>query len=367
MKNVYLISNSFKSFYLFRKEIINELSKKHNLLLVANEDEYSNYFRGKVTCIKFNNLFNRKSFFSNLKIIFILFFLFLKKKPHLVQTYTIHPNLICLPIAKLFMSSTVAMITGMGSLSITNSKILKKIFDLVYKFSFSFCDHIIFVNNDNKNYFTNILKIKKKSITIHGAGIDLKRKPIIKKNLKHALVLKKNFNIVFVGRIIIEKGVLDAIKLFKLLNIPEKKLIFAGGFDSSAFSKKVNKNIFNYPGIIFLNHQKEVNHIYEIADIFILPSRTEGMPTSLMEAIKFNVPTVSYKIPGVRDVIKNNLNGMMVKPGDIISASNKINSLYKSRNLRNIILSNSLKLKNKFDRKKIIQKVLLFYDDIINK
>ena len=176
MKNVYLISNSFKSFYLFRKDIINELSKKYNLFLIANNDEYSNYFKYKVTCIHFNNLFNRKNLISNLKIILILFFQFLKKKPHLVQTYTIHPNLICLPIAKLFRSSTVAMITGMGSISITKNKILKKIIDLAYQASFLFCDYIIFVNSDNKNYFINNLNIKKKSITVHGAGIEIKKK-----------------------------------------------------------------------------------------------------------------------------------------------------------------------------------------------
>ena len=34
--NFYLISNSYKSFYLFRREIINELSKKYNVILIAN-------------------------------------------------------------------------------------------------------------------------------------------------------------------------------------------------------------------------------------------------------------------------------------------------------------------------------------------
>ena len=161
MKNIYLISNSYKSFYLFRKDIIKELSKKYNVFLIANDDEYSKYFNRFSTCIHLKKLFNEKSIFSNLKIIFILINNFLKNKPHLVQTYTIHPNLICIPIAKLFGSSTVSMITGMGSISITKKKFLKIIFNFAYKISFLFCDRIIFVNNDNKNYFYQYLKIKK--------------------------------------------------------------------------------------------------------------------------------------------------------------------------------------------------------------
>ena len=41
--NFYLISNSFKSFHLFRKEIIHELSKNYNVILVANNDDYYEY------------------------------------------------------------------------------------------------------------------------------------------------------------------------------------------------------------------------------------------------------------------------------------------------------------------------------------
>ena len=37
--NFYLISNSFKSFYLFRQEVIRELSKNYNVILVANDDD----------------------------------------------------------------------------------------------------------------------------------------------------------------------------------------------------------------------------------------------------------------------------------------------------------------------------------------
>ena len=118
--------------------------------------------------------------------------------------------------------------------------------------------------------------------------------------------LESSFNIVF-RKLIKEKGILEAVKIFKLLKIPNKKLIIVGDLDSRGFSSSIDKKILKYTGIIYLGELLETNSIYKFADVFLLPSITEGMPTSIMEAIMHDVPTVSYKIPGVDDIISINL------------------------------------------------------------
>mgnify|MGYP001560106312 CR=1 FL=1 len=151
--NFYLISNSFKSFYLFRKEIIHELNKKYNVILIANNDNYFSYFNEKYKCISLNNYFNSRSVAKNIFLKIKIFYIFLKKKPNVVQTYTIHPNLICIPLAKLFFSKTCSMITGMGAIFVSKKNFLIKMIDICYKFSFYFCDYIIYVNKDDEKYF----------------------------------------------------------------------------------------------------------------------------------------------------------------------------------------------------------------------
>ena len=301
--NFYLISNSYKSFYLFRSEIIKKLSKKHNVILIANEDNYLSFFNDKYECIKLKNLFNNKNIIKNFILIFKILLIFSKKKPHVVQTYTLHPNLLCIPLAKLFFSKTSAMITGMGATSVSDNNFLKKLIDLFYKFSFLFCDHIIFVNRHNKEYFEKKLKINIKNTNIYGAGVKKVKKIFQNKIISNKYNLDKTFNIVFVGRLIKEKGILDAIKIFKLIKIPNKRLIIVGELDERSFSKSIDKKILKYPGIIFIGELLNTDSIYKLANVFILPSITEGMPTSLMEAIMNNVPTISYRIPGVDDII----------------------------------------------------------------
>ncbi len=364
--NFYLISNSFKSFYLFRKDIIRKLSKKYNIILIANSDSYSNYFekKNKITCVKLNNVFNNKSIFKNIIFSVRLIYLFSLKKPYIVQTYTIHPNILCIPIAKLFFAKTSAMITGMGATSITRNSVVKNLINFFYKLSFSFCDHLFFVNSDNEKFFKLKLGLKKKSTRIFGAGVS-KKKLILKQNfIKNKYNLYNTFNILFLGRIIKEKGVIDLIKIFKLLKIKNKKLIFIGDIDRSGFSQNINKKIFNYPNIIFLGHIKDAENYYDLANLFILPSYTEGMPTTLMEAIKYKVPTLTYKIPGVIDVIKDNMNGCTVNPGEINQMINKIYKIYNNKSYRLNLINNSNKTLIKFDRNKIIDKVYNVYENL---
>jgi N,N'-diacetylbacillosaminyl-diphospho-undecaprenol alpha-1,3-N-acetylgalactosaminyltransferase len=361
--NFYLISNSYKSFYLFRKEIIFELSKKYNVILIANNDEYYEYFNNHYKCVKLKNVFNNSSLLINFLFILKLIFVFFREKPSFVQTYTIHPNLLCIPIAKIFFAKTSAMITGMGATSITKNKLLKFFLNMVYKISFFFCDHIIFVNENNKKYFEKELNIKKKNTKIFGAGVSLKKYNKKQIFFEKKYNLKSSFNILFLGRLIKEKGVLDAIKMFKLLNVKNKKLIFIGGFDLTSFSKIIDYKIFNYPGIILTGHIKDPYQIYLKSDIFILPSYTEGMPTTLMEAIRFGVPTVSYKIAGVEDIIINDLNGGLVKTGDYIGMLKKIKQIKNNSNYKRNLIQNGNKLSKKFDRKYSIKKIINAYNN----
>ena len=99
------------------------------------------------------------------------------------------------------------------------------------------------------------------------------------------------------------------------------------------------------------------------SDIFILPSYTEGMPTTLMEAIRFGIPTVSYKIAGVEDIIINDLNGGLVKTGDYIGMLKKIKQIKNNSNYKRNLIQNGNKLSKKFDRKYSIKKIINAYNN----
>jgi glycosyltransferase involved in cell wall biosynthesis len=68
--------------------------------------------------------------------------------------------------------------------------------------------------------------------------------------------------------------------------------------------------------VSFMGKQRDLGKYYAAADVFVLPSRREGMPNALMEAMLYAVPSVATDISGCRDLISNNVNGMLVPPKD---------------------------------------------------
>jgi len=74
----------------------------------------------------------------------------------------------------------------------------------------------------------------------------------------------------------------------------------------------------------FLGKQNDLMKFYTEADIFVLPSRREGMPNVLMEAMLNALPCIATDISGSQDLISNNVNGILVPPANPTLLANGI-------------------------------------------
>ena len=67
---------------------------------------------------------------------------------------------------------------------------------------------------------------------------------------------------------------------------------------------------------------------YKNSALYVMTSRFEGLPMTLLEAKNYKLPIVSFDCQtGPSEIIRNNVNGYLVKANDIKEMSNKINSL----------------------------------------
>jgi glycosyltransferase involved in cell wall biosynthesis len=73
--------------------------------------------------------------------------------------------------------------------------------------------------------------------------------------------------------------------------------------------------------------------IYGAADIFVLPSRHEGQPVVLLEAMASALPIVATRVPGNIDTIENNRNGILVSPADMSELTGSIIKILKDETL----------------------------------
>lgn len=70
--------------------------------------------------------------------------------------------------------------------------------------------------------------------------------------------------------------------------------------------------------VVFTGQVHDVHRYFRLADVFVLPSRREGLPVALMEAMSCALPCVASRLPGATDtLIEDGVSGVLVPPGDV--------------------------------------------------
>ena len=101
---------------------------------------------------------------------------------------------------------------------------------------------------------------------------------------------------------------------------------------------------------------KTIYQIYNICDIVALTSRLDNLPNIALEAQSCGKPIVAYKVGGIPDIIKNNVNGYLIDPFNFRSFSKKIEILIKHKKLRKKLSLNAYNYAKKKWSHKIIRK-----------
>jgi glycosyltransferase involved in cell wall biosynthesis len=81
-------------------------------------------------------------------------------------------------------------------------------------------------------------------------------------------------------------------------------------------------------------NQDRIRGFYEAADLFCLPSFAEGLPVALMEAMAMEIPCVSTMITGIPELIRHEMDGVLVMPSDDRALAHAIEKLMDDADLR---------------------------------
>lgn len=136
----------------------------------------------------------------------------------------------------------------------------------------------------------------------------------------------------FVGLMDEKKGILDLFDIIEEYDELDQYVFrFAGEgilFDELRVRKKKNK-LNNIEFLGWVEGKKLLNE-YKKADVFILPSYTEGFPNAVLEALNFRLPIISTNIGGIPDSVIDNYNGYIFEPGDKICMVESVKKLGES-------------------------------------
>jgi glycosyltransferase involved in cell wall biosynthesis len=102
------------------------------------------------------------------------------------------------------------------------------------------------------------------------------------------------------------------------------------------------------------------------SDIFILPSYTEGLPISMLEAMASRLPLVVTPVGAISEIVENEVNGFIIPVGDYKALAEKILILANDNDLRKRIGENNFrKMQQKYDIKLIIKKLEGLYESLM--
>lgn len=189
-------------------------------------------------------------------------------------------------------------------------------------------------------------------------GIDTEKFKKRDTDLKGRLGVPEDYKIItFIGRLIEAKGIQDLIVAFKQVRSKVKiKLLIAG---EGNYKSQLVQLALGESDIMFLGekNEEEIIDILSITDIFVNPSYSEGLPTSVLEAVACGCAIIATDVGGTQEIIINNDYRSLIEPHNIEKLKANIFALhaYSKFNTGNTNNTKS-EIALKFDWKYIVQR-----------
>jgi glycosyltransferase involved in cell wall biosynthesis len=146
--------------------------------------------------------------------------------------------------------------------------------------------------------------------------------------------VKDNTRVPMVGcfaRVVPIKDQLTLIKASRnILEEHDADFIFAGEIQDEEYYHECQAMVQSLgldKKIKFVGHSDNMLDWYRQADVFVLSSKSEGVPLALLEAMSCAIPCVCTGVGGVPDILRDNVTGYIVKPGDSQLMATKILAL----------------------------------------
>jgi len=156
-----------------------------------------------------------------------------------------------------------------------------------------------------------------------------------KQVLRNSLKIKNDdFVIVNIGSFCKQKDhqtLFKAIKVVKNKGIRNIKVFILGNGKKKRELMRLRETLGLVDEIVFLGIRDDKYRILSIADIFVLPSLHEGMSNALLEAMNSSLPCVVSDILENKELINDNVNGLVFKTGDVNDLAEKIGHLIKNK------------------------------------
>lgn len=203
----------------------------------------------------------------------------------------------------------------------------------------------------------------------------IRRQPTVSAAVVAALktrlgISEKQQVVLSVGRLSREKGHLDLIEGFNRLReinlAASLKLIIVGDGPERPGLKAAAESLGVKELVVFTGQMKDVQPFYAMADVFVLPSHSEGSPNVLLEAMAANLAVAATAVGGVPEIVENNESALLVPPSDPAALAAAISQLLSDKALVKRLVTNAATLvETRFTSENYARSLVEIYREVI--
>ena len=219
-------------------------------------------------------------------------------------------------------------------------------------------DYIIAVSNEIRDVLVSNLRAEPSKISVISFGVDTSFfAPIQKMDARRKLDIDEREKVVlFLGKVHFGKGVDIIAECAR--RMPDVTFILVG-IGSLTASTDNCRAVGAYP-------DDQIPVWMNTADVFVLPSRSEGTPVVLLEALSCCIPVVASKVGGIPDLVKDGKTGYLVESEDVDMFESKLRELLANPEKRKQMGQQGREdMIESYDSRKIAERVKQVYERVL--
>lgn len=228
------------------------------------------------------------------------------------------------------------------------------------KLAVRFAHEIIVLSESTRDYFLKVYG-RKTNLIPNGVEGPVFRPP---EKIREQYGLTKDSYLLFLGRLVPEKGIHYLIEAYQQLKTDKKLVIAGGASDTESYVRRLKKMAEGNPHILFTGFvQGELlEELFSNAWVYVLPSDLEGMPLSLLEAMRYGNCCIVSDIPACTEVTGDH--ALVFPRGNVQALVKCMQSLHGSERVETLRRTASDAVCKKYRWEDIAERTLALYREV---
>ena len=328
MNRTILISiNTSWNIYNFRAPLLQALKAQgYRIVSAAPDDVYTPRLKAIVDHHLHLPMQNAgTSILEDIKLFFRYLRILHKVKPAVVLAYTIKPNIYGSFAARLLGIPIINNVSGLGTAFIHDNWLTTLVKQL-YRLAFASSACVFFQNSEDQNLFIEMqLVAPEKTILLPGSGVDLDYFYPVKIDTN----ADKPIAFMLIARMLWDKGIGEFVDAARIVKASHPEVVFRllgpkGVQNKTSIPDGVIKAWIEEGGVEYLGETDSVRELMVEQDCIVLPSYREGMSRVLLEAASMGKPLIASDVPGCKQVIDHEKNGLLCRVQDAEDLAEKM-------------------------------------------